>query len=375
MNRAEISINYSFLREVVRTFMRETLPAEICVKSLALRPHKNEQLVAWPRILHHQGWGTPAWPWERSETDWSVIQQKMLEEESVLANAPRHVPQNDLVGTVIQQFGTPAQQQRFLPRPITLEDWYCQGYSETGVVSDRASPRHRAPREGDRYIDSSENVWTSTAPWADWIFALVRTSDAGRPNEDISFLLIGMHESGIQSRWFKRIDGGGTLAQVLLADVQVPVERLVHEENTGWAAAQYDLGNERHGHAAIGNHIVLLHQFKRISNRSDHRGKRPVDQNSLRKSVDAVELDLLAHEWTLMPLLSKKAEAPAYFMAKSGGGGAFRRQSFPVCAGHRLYFSMTAQSQHSCRYHRGSKQPLRQSAAAPNHFPALDHYL
>lgn len=299
-------------RQEVQAFMRTALPAAIRAKSFGLLRHSKEDIVEWHRILHRQGWGAPTWPKEFGGTGWSITQQKIFEEESVLAGAPRYMPQVNMIGPVLQRFGTPAQQARFLPRLITLEDWWCQGYSETGAGSDLTSLRTQARRVSDRYIVTGEKIWTSGAPWADWMFALVRTSGHGRPSDGISFLLIDMRSPGIETRWIKGIDGGGTLAQVFLNEVEVPVEQLVHKENEGWTVAKHLLGHERHGQAAIGNCKFLLMLLKRLIARSTGGA-------ALRRRAASLEIRLQAHEWTLLRLMSTTSGGAAYSMLKNQG--------------------------------------------------------
>jgi alkylation response protein AidB-like acyl-CoA dehydrogenase len=266
------------------------------------------------------------------------VQQKIFEEESMMAGAPRFVPHVNMIGPVLQRFGTQAQKARFLQRLITLEDWWCQGYSEPEAGSDLASLRTRARREGDSYIVTGQKIWTSTAPWADWMFALVRTGDNGRPNEGISFLLIDMKSPGIEASWIKGIDGGGTLAQVFLNDVVVPVENLVHEENKGWTVAKYLLGFERTGQAAIGHCKFLLQLLKQMAARADASGNAALASQAFRQRIAAAEIELIAHEWTLMRMLSAHAEGPQFSMLKNRGAEIQQMliELMLECANHRL---------------------------------------
>jgi alkylation response protein AidB-like acyl-CoA dehydrogenase len=309
----------SEFRHEVKQFMQNELPASLRAKGFALQKPSKEDLVRWQRILHRKGWAAPAWSKEFGGTGWTVTQQLIFEEETFLNGGPRYVPQINMIGPVLQRFGTKAQQDRFLPRLLTLEDWWCQGYSEPGAGSDLTSLRTLARREGDHYVVTGQKIWTSAAYWADWMFALVRTSDQGKAAEGITFLLIDMKSPGIQVNAIKGIDGGGTLAEVFLSDVIVPVENVVHEVNKGWTVAKYLLGFERTGQAAIGQCKFFLEMLRGLASRPDANGGRAIERPGFRQRFAHAEMTLLAHEWTLMRLLSAKAAGPQFSMLKNSG--------------------------------------------------------
>ena len=306
-------------RQEVRQFIQDELPAPIRAKGFALHKPDKQDLVSWQRILHRKGWAAPVWPKEFGGPGWNVTQQMIFEEELYLNGAPRPVPQLNMIGPVLQRFGSKEQQSRFLPRLLTLEDWWCQGYSEPGAGSDLTSLRTRAQRQGDHYVVTGQKIWTSTAHWADWMFALVRTSDQGRPAEGITFLLIDMKSHGIQVNPIKAIDGGGTLAEVFLNDVIVPAENVVYEENKGWTVAKYLLGFERTGQAAIGQCKFFLSLLKELSSVPDAMGNRAINRAEFRSRLANVEMKLLAHEWTLLRLLSASVSGPQFSMLKNCG--------------------------------------------------------
>lgn len=306
-------------RDEVRRFVRESLPKGLRDKCLQLRKPDKDDLVGWHRTLHARGWGVPAWPAAFGGPGWTVMQQKIFEEETMMGGAPRYVPQVNMIGPVLQRFGTPDQQKRFLPRLATLDDWWCQGYSEPGAGSDLASLRTRAVRDGDCYVVTGQKIWTSTAPWADWMFALVRTADTDRSSDGISFLLIDMRSPGITTRWINGIDGGGTLAEVFLDAVRVPVENLVHEENKGWTVAKYLLGFERMGQASIGNCKLLHKLLVQLASRPDIAGGVAIEDPAFRSRVAQVRTELMAHEWTLMRMLCGHQPAHAFSLLKNVG--------------------------------------------------------
>ena len=158
-----------------------------------------------------------------------------------------------MVAPVIMAFGIPEQQKRFLPRIISGEDWWCQGYSEPGAGSDLASLKTRAERQGDHYVVNGQKTWNTLGQYADWIFCLVRTDpNAPKPQQGISFLLIDMKTPGITVRPIITMDGAHEVNEVWLENVKVPVENRVGEENKGWTYAKFLLGHERTNIAGVG---------------------------------------------------------------------------------------------------------------------------
>ncbi len=137
-----------------------------------------------------------------------------------------------MVAPVLMTFASPAQQEYFLPRIISGEHWWCQGYSEPGAGSDLASLRTSAVRAGDHYVVNGQKTWNTLGQYADWIFCLVRTSTEGRAQQGISFLLIDMKTPGVSVRPIIMLDGGHEINDIFFENVQVPVTNLVGEENT-----------------------------------------------------------------------------------------------------------------------------------------------
>ncbi|MCH7551210.1 MAG: Gldg family protein [Proteobacteria bacterium] len=163
----------------------------------------------WHKILHAKGWVAPGWPEEYGGTGWSPVERYIFDEECAVAGAPRVMPFGvGMVGPVIYTFGSAEQKADYLPRILSNEHWWCQGYSEPGAGSDLASLRTRAVRDGDHYVVNGQKTWTTAAQWADHIFCLVRTDTEAKPQEGISFLLIDMDDPGVIVRPIITIDGG-----------------------------------------------------------------------------------------------------------------------------------------------------------------------
>jgi len=249
-------------RDKVRSFIAENYPQEMRVANPETDLTK-EQMLLWHRILHRQGWIAPLWPKEYGGPGWSITQRFVFEQETSRAGTlPPLAFSVTMVGPVIYTFGSAAQKKRFLPRILSGEDWWCQGYSEPGSGSDLASVRTKAVRDGDHYIVNGHKTWTTLAQHADWIFCLVRTDPAAKAQAGISFLLIDMKSPGVTVRPIITIDGSHEVNDVFLEDVRVPIENLIGEENKGWTYAKFLLGNERTSMASIGLSTRYLNRLK-----------------------------------------------------------------------------------------------------------------
>jgi alkylation response protein AidB-like acyl-CoA dehydrogenase len=204
--------------------------------------------LEWQRILHDKGWLASHWPVEDGGTGWTPVQRYIFEKECAFAGAPAlPVLGLKLVGPVICRFGTPEQKARFLPRILSAEDYWCQGYSEPGSGSDLASLKTRAVREGDRYRINGSKIWTTHAHYANWMFCLVRTDPDVAAQRGITFLLVPMDQPGVTVTPIITMAGDHEVNQVFLDDAISGIENRVGEEGQGWTIAKFLLENERGG--------------------------------------------------------------------------------------------------------------------------------
>ncbi|MFL6627548.1 MAG: acyl-CoA dehydrogenase family protein [Burkholderiaceae bacterium] len=296
-------------RAEVRRFVAAELPADIRTKVLGFLRVEREDYVRWQRILDARGWGAPGWPVAHGGCGWDAVQRNIFEEECFSAGAPRQMPFGlSMIAPVLMHYGSAQQQARFLPRIRTMDDWWCQGYSEPGAGSDLASLKTRAERVGSgadaHYVVTGQKTWTSFAHWANWMFALVRTAQEGKPQRGISLLLIPMDAAGIDVRPIRTLDGGHDVNEVFLDAVKVPVANLVGLENDGWTIAKYLLGHERTAIAGLGMCKRLLRRLKEIARSQRRRGRPLVEDAGFRARVAAIEIEVLAHEWGLARLSS-----------------------------------------------------------------------
>jgi alkylation response protein AidB-like acyl-CoA dehydrogenase len=301
----EFSAAERAFRESVRAFLRAHLPADIADKVLNLRRLGREDFQRWHRILHAQGWSAPSWPAEFGGTGWSAIEQHIFDEECALAGAPALIAFGlRMVAPVLMAYGSREQQEYFLPRIRSGEQWWCQGYSEPGSGSDLASLRTRAERRGDRYIVNGQKTWNTLGHFADWIFCLVRTDPAARAQAGISFLLIDMKTPGITVRPIPLIDGEHEVNEIWFDNVEVPVTQRVGEENKGWTYAKYLLAHERANIAQVGQCKRELAALKRLAAHETVAGRRLIEDARFRDRIAEVEIDLKALEFTVLRVLS-----------------------------------------------------------------------
>lgn len=251
-------------RDEVRAFLRDNLTDDLRQgQRFTSGVYPEPEISApWQRKLNEKGWLVPLWPRELGGTDWTAVERFIFEVECALAGAPLVHPMGvRLVGPVIIRFGTEEQKQRYLPRILSREDYWCQGFSEPGAGSDLASLKMRAIPDGDDYILNGSKIWTTHAHHANMMFALVRTSTEGRRQEGISFLLIDMNTPGIEVRRIDTIGGDHDVNEVFFTDVRVPQANRVGPENAGWECAKYLLEFERGAGIFSGR---LRSQLKRI---------------------------------------------------------------------------------------------------------------
>ena len=248
-------------QEQVRTLLREELTPEIraaTAKTTTVFADKDVAL-AWQRILHKRGWAGVSWPKEFGGPGWTSNQRYIFNRECALAGAPGLIPLGlRMLAPVIFRYGTKEQQDYYLPKILSGEHYWCQGYSEPGSGSDLASLKTKAEKDGDDYIVNGTKIWTTHAQFADHIFCLVRTDAEAKPQAGISFLLIDMDSPGVTVEPITTLAGDHEVNQVFLDNIRVPVTNRVGPENEGWVVAKYLLEFERGGGtAATGLRIAM----------------------------------------------------------------------------------------------------------------------
>lgn len=230
-------------RGIAAEFFGTRVPEHL--RFLSRRPRWAE-VREWYLTLSRHGWLVPAWPVEHGGMGLSQSKVLVYMEELERSGAPRVMDQGLMnLGPVLIARGTEDQRQRFLPRILSGEHLWCQGYSEPNAGSDLASLRTEARIEGDQFVINGQKIWTSVAFDANHMFALVRTDKTVKKQAGISFVMIDMRQPGVIVRPIRNIAGHEELCEVFLDDVRAPVSNLVGELNGGWQVAKTLLGFER----------------------------------------------------------------------------------------------------------------------------------
>lgn len=310
INFSEAEVTF---REEVRAFLKDAWNSEMAEQAKQPGSYKEVQ-VNWERSLNKQGWAAPTWPVEHGGAGWTPTQSYIFETERASVGAPDVSPFGlKMVGPVIYSFGNDAQKERFLPRILNADDWWCQGYSEPGAGSDLASLKTKAERDGDDFIINGAKIWTTLAQHANWMFCLVRTSTEGKPQQGISFILVDMNSPGITVRPIVTIDGEHHLNEVIFDDVRVPAENLIGEENKGWTYAKSLLAHERTAIAGVADSKRNLEEIKTLAAAEVNGGKAMIEDPMFRQRISDIEIDLMALEFTELRVLAS--------MSKGNGPG------------------------------------------------------
>lgn len=227
-------------RQEIRSYLEANVPKDVPEEDF---PTRRE----WQAKLAKDRWVAIHWPEEYGGRGASLIQTVIYNEEYARARAPL-LPNAlglSLLGPVLMVYGTEEQKNRYLPKVLSAEEIWCQGFSEPNAGSDLASLKCRAEPDGDDFVVNGQKIWTSYARHGDWIFTLVRTDSTVAKHEGISFLLIDMHSPGIEVRPLREITGQSLFGEVFFTDVRVPIQNMVGNLGEGWKIAMTTLTFER----------------------------------------------------------------------------------------------------------------------------------
>ncbi|MGH0028230.1 MAG: acyl-CoA dehydrogenase family protein [Myxococcota bacterium] len=254
-------------RKEVREWIAGAMPPEMKRKADAGASFEHEESMQWHKILYEKGWVAPNWPEEVGGPGWDVGQRHIFQEEILRANAPELSPFGlAMVGPLLIQYGTDEQKQRFLPKILSGDEVWCQGYSEPNAGSDLANLQLRADKDGDDYVLNGQKTWTTYAQYADWIFVLCRTGFEGKKQEGISFLLADVKNTpGITVKPFLTTGGTYAFSETWFKDARVPQSNRVGPENGGWTMAKALLGHERTGIGGVAESSRWMSLVKRIA--------------------------------------------------------------------------------------------------------------
>lgn len=295
-------------RDEVRAFLDEKLTPDLreAGRLTGGVMSEFEPGLRWHKILNERGWAAPGWPVEHGGPGWSVTQRYIFSSECGRVHAPKIFNMGvRMVGPVIMKFGTPEQKAKYLPRILSGEDVWCQGYSEPGSGSDLASLKTRADSDGDDYVINGTKIWTTYAHHANRMFMLVRTSHEGKPQDGISFVLIDdIKTPGLTIKPIITLAGDHEVNQVFFDNVRVPKANRIGKENEGWTVAKYLLEFERGGEPYSSRLFPLLHALRDIAKAETASGERLWDMPGFRERIGEAEIAVTAVEFIELRLMS-----------------------------------------------------------------------
>ncbi|MEM9624230.1 MAG: acyl-CoA dehydrogenase family protein [Pseudomonadota bacterium] len=320
----EFSAEDEKFRREVQAFLADKLTPDLSEEAARTTTVFADKDLAmrWQAILVEKGWAVPAWPKEYGGTDWTPSQKYIWGQECAKARAPGLIPLGlRMLAPVLFKYGTEAQKNEYLPKMLSGEHYWCQGYSEPGSGSDLSSLKTTAVKDGDDYIVNGTKIWTTHAQFADHIFCLVRTNPEGKPQAGISFLLIPMDLPGVSVEPIITIAGDHEVNQVFLDDVRVPQSYRVGPENEGWTAAKYLLEFERGGGGAAPRIHESLAELKHIASQELNGAEPLINDPGFAARIAELEIRNRALQFQELVTLDKVGKGgspgPASSLAKN----------------------------------------------------------
>ena len=256
-------------RDEVRTWLEEHLTGEFkYLKGKGGTGQENidpKLLLEWEREMAKGKWLGLNYPHEWGGRQCSLSEQVVFYMAYVESRAPHRIPNMGvtLLGPTLLELGTLEQKERFLPKILSGEEFWCQGYSEPDAGSDLAGVRTKAERAGDKWIINGQKIWTSLAQFSDWCFVLCRTDPDSSRHSGLSYLLVPMDSKGIEIRPIIQITGGDEFNEVFFSDAETEGSLIVGEEGQGWGVAMATLGFER-GASTLGQQLSFRQEFDEL---------------------------------------------------------------------------------------------------------------
>jgi len=300
-----VDLRYSAEDEALRAEIRGWLAAHLTGEWAELRgfggPGKDhqafEERLAWNRILAEHGWTGLGWPEEHGGRGLSLWQQVIFHEEYARADAPARINHlgEELLAPTLMAFGTEAQQQRFLPAILAVDELWAQGYSEPGAGSDLANVQTKARLDGEDWVIDGQKVWTSNAHFSQWLFLIARTEPGSQRHHGLSFLLVPIDQDGVEVRPIEQLTGGSEFNEVFLTGARTPSDLVVGEPGGGWRVAMALLGFER-GVSVLGQVVGFARELAGVVHLAKETGA--IDDPLVRDRLVQlkVELDVLRHQ-------------------------------------------------------------------------------
>lgn len=272
----------------------------------------------WQRKTFEAGWAGIHWPKEYGGRGATLVEQAIFAQEIARVRAPQMANGFGLsiVGPTLMSHGTEAQKRRYIPKILSAEEIWCQGFSEPNAGSDLASLQTRAVEDGDDFIVNGQKIWTSMAQYADLCVLLVRTDPEAPKHRGISYLLVDMHSPGITLKPLRQITGGSEFNEVFFNNVRVPGTQLVGGVNEGWRIAMTTLTHER-GSASFGIQVnirLALDDIIEVAQRLTRNGQRlcadPLMRQKLADAYIRIEIMRLNNYRTITSHLRGETPGP-----------------------------------------------------------------
>jgi alkylation response protein AidB-like acyl-CoA dehydrogenase len=302
-----VDLTYSEADQAFRAEVRAWLEEHLSGEFAALRglggagrdDEALEERLAWNRHLAEHGWTCVGWPVEHGGRGLSLLQQVIFHEEYARADAPTRVNHlgEELLGPTLMAFGTPEQQQRFLPKIVAVEELWAQGYSEPGAGSDLANvqTKGRLVSTGStnvkQWVLDGQKVWTSNAHFSQWCFVIARTEPGSERHHGLSFLLVPLDQDGVDVRPIEQLTGGSEFNEVFFAGATTDADLVVGEPGGGWAVAMGLLGFER-GVSTLGQVVAFARELDGVIDLAKANGsiEDPLIRDRLAQSKVGLEV-------------------------------------------------------------------------------------
>ncbi len=282
-----------------------------------------ELRVEWEKLLGRDRWLGLSWPVEYGGRSATFSEQVIFQEEYARAGAPARVSffGEGLFAPTLIQFGTGEQQRRYLPKIQAVEEMWCQGFSEPNAGSDLANVQTRAVLDGDEWVIDGQKVWTTMAHKADWCFAITRTDPDSRGHKGLSYLMVNMHQPGVEVRPLRQMTGGAEFNEVFFDGVRTPKDHVLGPVGEGWSVAMATLGYER-GTAFLARQLLFRQEMADLIALAQQNGS----------ARDPVLRNKLAGHWIGVNIMQYNGQRMVTEMLRSGSVG-------PTASLGKLYWS------------------------------------
>ena len=280
--------------------------------AMAERSSPGADLTAWKQAIGAKGWATPTWPTQYGGGGLSSKKARVLAQEMSKAGAFNPLMFGmgvTMIGPTILDYGTEAQKAKHIPPIVRGEVQWCVGYSEPNAGSDLASLQTKAVDNGDGWSITGQKTWTSGAQYSEWCGLLVRTDPAAKKHDGISFMLVDMHQPGIETRPIALIAGASPFCETFFTDAVAPRDALLGQLNVGWTVGKRLLQHERASQtgAPMGGRSVPLNQIAKRYVAVDADGR--IEDQDLRSRLVRHEMDARTHGLTLARVMAESKEA------------------------------------------------------------------